>query len=54
MENNQVTIKIEDLSEETKNFIGKFQQLSQEKYDKVANEVSKGPVTIPKVNWMVQ
>ena len=49
-----LNMRSDDLSNESREFIAKFRNVSQEKYDKVAKEVTdKGVVPISKVNWMV-
>ena len=49
-----LNMRSDDLSNESREFIAKFRNVSQEKYDKVAKEVAdKGVVPISKVNWMV-
>ena len=48
-----LNMRSDDLSNESREFIAKFRNVSQEKYDRVAKEVTdKGVVPISKVNWM--
>ncbi len=47
--------KIDDseLDTESKDFISKFKEISQEQYDKLVDEARKGPVTISKAKWII-
>lgn len=42
-----------ELNNETKDFISKFKEISQEKYDKLVEEARKEPVIISKAKWIV-
>lgn len=42
-----------ELSDQTKDFISKFKEISQDEYDKLVEEAKKKPVIISKENWIV-
>lgn len=42
-----------ELSDETMDFISKFRVIDQDKYDELANEVSKRPITISKAKQII-
>ncbi len=42
-----------ELSDQTKDFIAKFKEISQDKYDKLVDEAKKEPVIISKAKWII-